>query len=93
MTGFPLRQMLINYICFSWVLDHSSAEQEAAEVHEQEEAVEQQAQPEPAEQEQCPQESNVGPETLEMSSEIDLNDLDVPAFLRKRARQEDVNNS
>ncbi len=29
---------------------------------------------------------------LEMSKEIDLNDLDVPAFLRKEARQDDVNN-
>ncbi len=36
------------------------------------------------------QEKNVDHEKLEMSSEIDLNDLDVPAYLRKQAQQDDV---
>ncbi len=75
------------------VFDHSEVETQAAETPVQEQPVEKELQPEPVEQEQQTQESAIAPEALEMSSEIDLNDLDVPAYLRKQAQQDDVNNS
>lgn len=78
------------------VLDHSSAEQEATEIQVAEQGLEQEAQPEPIQHQEKPaqvaQEKRIAPEVLEMSSEIDLNDLDVPAYLRKQAHQDDVNN-
>ncbi len=42
---------------------------------------------------QATEQQAVDHDTIEISKEIDLNDLDVPAFLRKQARQQDdVNN-
>ena len=85
------------------VLDHSEVEQQAAQVPVQEQVVdapaqeqlvEQELESKPVEQEEHQAQGNaVAPETLEMSSEIDLNDLDVPAYLRKQAQQDDANNS
>jgi cell division protein FtsZ len=69
------------------------------ELAKQDEHVEKETHSEPVGQEvqqkqsQQNQENIVASETLEMSSEIDLNDLDVPAYLRKQAQQDDANNS
>ncbi|HLE76340.1 MAG TPA: cell division protein FtsZ [Candidatus Babeliales bacterium] len=77
------------------VLDHSE-QQAVVEVHAEEQAFERAVEQAPVQQKEkmihAVPEKNIAPEMLEMSSEIDLNDLDVPAFLRRRAHQDDVNN-
>lgn len=74
------------------VLDHDSVERAPLESPVQE-PVEQGAQHSEPAAEKKAQEAGISTEAIEMSSEIDLNDLDVPAYLRKQAQQDDVNNS